>query len=620
MQLQILSARSLEHEKFRRIDGRLVSLLLLTLSRVSISVQGLYTQPVSFALVATVGENYSSSQRVFEIATDSSGNVFIVGSSDPNERGVQSDLPVAEVGGLANVDAFVSKVSSSGQVEWTFRTGTNQDDSAIAVDIDPTGHYLYVTGQTSGKFGSIPRYGGLDIFVLKYDLKTAGLPVRAWSQPAIIGSPADDAALALKVDSTGNFVYISGYTRGSLFSSSRGSADAFLCRLHASNGSVDVGRQFGTSANDFGYTLVLPESSGSPILVGAETDRYIGTYEVGNLNVFRFLPSTLDLLGSRLIQTFAREGVSGLITHPKFPTSVFACGQSWLDEMNGWDISLKHLTDLTGSLAKTGAQNLSVLDITSPQYAKRFGSQQHQQDRPTAMTMIPSSGWIIVGGTTTGAMSPVVQTSDSQNFIAAFDPLSGNLAYVAQEALPTTQSSSTIGAMATLKTDPSSLVYAATRIDESNGNQYVELSTFGLPDMVMREIAVRSPSPSPKPASSSSGQHSVPGPSSQSAFPIAAVAGGVAGGFLLAIAVAIALASHHVKKLARAEPFRKVPGEKRGKKRRRKELSQHESSSFQVPAVAPTRPPPAVTPSRVSRLGSTRFTEVEAATNTSGLV
>jgi hypothetical protein len=605
---------------------------LTVCSLVLLPVHGLLTRKENFMTVATIGENYSSSETVHDIVADRDGNTYVVGSSDPNELGAQSDLPTAEVSGLANIDVFLAKVSASSQVEWVIRTGTSQDDSANTVDVDPLGQYLYVAGQTRGDFGLMPNHGGSDVFVLKYDLTAGPLPVRAWKNPIIIGSPADDSALALKVDQTGTFVYLSGYTRGSLFSPSLGNADAFLVRLYASNGSIETSRQFGTSANDYGSTFVLPDTADGPIQVGAETDRMIGTYEIGNLHVFRFQPSNLEPLGSLLVQTFSRESVTGLVTHAKFPGTLFSCGQSWLDEINGWDVSFKRLTGSTGNMLNIGRRNISVMDLAPPQYAKRYGSQNYQQDRPTSMLAIPSSGWILVGGTTSGAMGAVAQTSDSQNFIAAIDPRTGKLGYVAQEPLSQKQSYSSISAMVVSPLQPNGLVFAATRIQERTGVQYASVGTFGLPDVVMKEITIASPTPSPKPAG--------PGNQTQnnsametSTFPIAAVAGGVAGAFVLAVAAAVAFAVRRLKGLSEASAFKEGDKRRRSKRRRRRRRRHPARNvvSLDIAVDEPTRPSPAARASSSSssssrasrvpaRIDSARVSQVEPAVNTSGLV
>jgi hypothetical protein len=94
-----------------------------------------------------------------DVATDSSGNVYVVGSTagslDGNINAGKEDL-------------FVVKYNSAGDKLWTKQLGTAYDDSAHGVAIDRSDN-IYVVGYTEGGLDGNINAGNFDLFVIKYN-------------------------------------------------------------------------------------------------------------------------------------------------------------------------------------------------------------------------------------------------------------------------------------------------------------------------------------------------------------------------------------------------------------------------------------------------------------------
>ena len=106
----------------------------------------------------------SSADYGFGITTDSSGNVYVTGSTwgglDGNTNAGSSDL-------------FVVKYDSDGIKQWTQQLGTYTYDEARGISTDSSGN-VYVTGYTQGGLDGNTHTGGKgmysgDLFVVKYD-------------------------------------------------------------------------------------------------------------------------------------------------------------------------------------------------------------------------------------------------------------------------------------------------------------------------------------------------------------------------------------------------------------------------------------------------------------------
>ncbi len=101
----------------------------------------------------------SSSEYGQDIASDSSGNIFVTGYTGGGLDGNTNS---------GGDDIFLVKYNSSGTKQWTKQIGTSSDDRAYGVTTDSAGN-AYVTGFTGGGLEGNTSLGSNDFFLLKYN-------------------------------------------------------------------------------------------------------------------------------------------------------------------------------------------------------------------------------------------------------------------------------------------------------------------------------------------------------------------------------------------------------------------------------------------------------------------
>jgi len=206
------------------------------------------------------------------IALDSSGNVYVIGSSDASWNGPTGQLPLHAHSG--DRDVFVLKLSSAGAYQWHTFYGGSAEDHGLAAVLDSGGN-VYVTGYSyaswKGPAGQLPLHaysGGLyNVFVLK--LSSAG----AYQWHTFYGGSSSDVGSAAVLDSSGN-VYVSGSSGSSWngpagqlpLHAHSGGGDAFVLKL-SSAGAYQWHTFYGGSGTDYGQATAL-DSSGNVYVFG----------------------------------------------------------------------------------------------------------------------------------------------------------------------------------------------------------------------------------------------------------------------------------------------------------------------------------------------------------------
>jgi len=101
----------------------------------------------------------AADERVFGIAVDPMGNVYLAGESS------------ADFGGQANQggkDALVAKFDADGEYLWSVLVGTSANEEANGIAVDKNG-CVFVVGYSLGDLAGNPNAGGFDLFVLSLD-------------------------------------------------------------------------------------------------------------------------------------------------------------------------------------------------------------------------------------------------------------------------------------------------------------------------------------------------------------------------------------------------------------------------------------------------------------------
>ncbi len=93
-----------------------------------------------------------------DVTTDSSGNIYVTGSTSGELDGNTH---------FGDRDIVLVKYNSSGTKQWTKQLGTSSDEWGNGVTTDSSGN-VYVTGMTDGGLDGNTHFGDRDIFLVKY--------------------------------------------------------------------------------------------------------------------------------------------------------------------------------------------------------------------------------------------------------------------------------------------------------------------------------------------------------------------------------------------------------------------------------------------------------------------
>ncbi|HSR12984.1 MAG TPA: SBBP repeat-containing protein [Thermodesulfobacteriota bacterium] len=212
----------------------------------------------SGAITKTVQWGTSGGDAAYGVALDSSGNIFVAGSTG-------GTLGASSSGGA---DAFLTRFDASGNIKAPHtQWGTASAEIVTGADVDGSGN-VYVAGYTSGNLGGT-AFGNNDAFMTKLNASGTVVKTVQW------GTGSDDVPNRITV--MGNSAYIAGYTFGSLGFANLGGPDAFVSRINLTSLTVDANYQVGTPGIDSGID-VAADSSGNISLAGTSG---IGTFTGG---------------------------------------------------------------------------------------------------------------------------------------------------------------------------------------------------------------------------------------------------------------------------------------------------------------------------------------------------
>jgi hypothetical protein len=261
----------------------------------------------------------SGEDECYDLAPDAMGNVYLVGRTEGNLAGPM-------VGAL---DGFVMKYGADGNRIWGTQ-GITSDWKRATLDhqgrlivggpglflgkYDPLGNvlwsqrfdFIYCHGVGADRSGSIfvggtydgntfgPWAGSWDSFVFKCNSDGNLL----WGRQ--FGTSDLDFLSQLAVDALGN-AYVTGVTNGSLFGTSSGMGDVYLCKYDG-NGSLAWGTQFGSPVTTWFSSLAV-DSGGSAYVAWISTTSE-GPYTYGDLLVRKYDPNGSLVWGKQVPGTF----------------------------------------------------------------------------------------------------------------------------------------------------------------------------------------------------------------------------------------------------------------------------------------------------------------------------
>jgi len=208
------------------------------------------------------------------IALDSSGDAFVVGSTDSVDT-FPTASPLQSTSG-GGIDAFVSKLDPGGSslLYSTFLGGNDADlGQGIAVDSAGNATITGVTFSTNFPTSSplqAASGGSGDAFVTR--INSTGSAPLVYS--TYLGGSGLDRGFAVALDSTGN-AYVTGDTTSANFPVTAGSfqetyadgGDAFVVKLAASGATTSFATYLGGVDTEQGLAIV-PDSTGSVFVTG----------------------------------------------------------------------------------------------------------------------------------------------------------------------------------------------------------------------------------------------------------------------------------------------------------------------------------------------------------------
>ena len=262
-------------------------------------------------------------------------------------------------------DVLIGKCDASGASIWT-RTLSGTTYNDIGTDITVDHQdYVYVCGYTQGTLGS-SSFGYEDAFVAQYD--SSG--TRQWTQQ--VGAFSEDIATAVAVDNMGS-VYIAGNTEGDMQGQCAGYTDGFISKF-AVDGAPGWTRQFGSSMQDE-IESIRCDPEGNLYVVGS-TRGDIAATNAGSYDVFvRKYDPNGDCLWSRQFGTPGEDSGMGIDIGPD--GGVYVTGGAYGDlggTHAGWVDCFVTKLDASGDQLWTWQLGTPTLDMATAVLAAPDGS------------------------------------------------------------------------------------------------------------------------------------------------------------------------------------------------------------------------------------------------------
>ncbi len=343
------------------------------------------------------GNNYNNA---YGIALDSSGNVYVTGSTQSNNYPTTTGAyktTFAKSSSSFSI-AFVTKLNATGSalVFSTYLGGTVGGDNGNAIAID-TARNVYVTGNTSslttndfpttsGAYQTTSPSSGAGtshVFVTKLNPTGSTLLYSTY-----IGGPRGESAYGIAVDRSGN-AFITGMTDSTYPTTSNAFAqsksaqeDAFVTKLNASGSALIYSTYLGGNGTEWGSAIAI-DTSGNAYVTGPTTSTTFptttgafdqvanGGYDVfvtklnatgSGLLYSSYLGGTNDDNGRRIaVDAVGHAYVVGFSNSTNYPTSNGALITSYAGNPNDGFIT-KMNTNGTGIIYSTylGSSNYDV--------------------------------------------------------------------------------------------------------------------------------------------------------------------------------------------------------------------------------------------------------------------
>ncbi|WP_035559039.1 SBBP repeat-containing protein [Hymenobacter sp. IS2118] len=220
----------------------------------------IFTQALTVAPGASANSGGSTAH---EIATDDSGNSYLVGSFSGTVQFGGSTLSSAGA-----TDIYVAKYSPSGTLLWATRGGGSGDDTGLGIGVDATGN-VCIAGTFNGaaSFGgtTLTSSGQTDAVVAKVS------SVGEWQWAHRAGGVGTDFGQSVAVDGSGNAYFVGAFQSASISTdlgplTNSAGVNSFALRYSPTGTAVWL-RQFTSSSNIYANAVAV-DGSGDAYVFG----------------------------------------------------------------------------------------------------------------------------------------------------------------------------------------------------------------------------------------------------------------------------------------------------------------------------------------------------------------
>lgn len=348
-----------------------------------------------------IGIDTAKADDARAVAVDSQGYVYVVGTTS-------GDMG-AQLNGAAP-DAYLRKLDPAGNVVWSRLLGSPAEAGGFAIAIDADDNVV-VAGQTRSLLTETSYGGGYDSFVAKFDSSGAELWTRQ-AQPF-----ADDAALALAVDASGN-VFVAGRTNGAVADglTHGGGSDAYLMKLDA-GGALVWSKQFGGAGDDAATALAVDDAGN--VFVAAESGgrAVVRKYADDPTSQSPIWEVDLGELGADGGLRGLALGSKGAVYVAGTTSSAALAGATAQAHSGGLDAFVARIDDAGGS--------------ASAAWTSYVGSGGADEGRALSVRANPGGDQIYLAGATNSSIAGAAMAGERDAFVARLDA-NGATAWVKQ--------------------------------------------------------------------------------------------------------------------------------------------------------------------------------------------
>lgn len=341
--------------------------------------------------------------------------IYVIG----NARG-----DILSYANMGENDLIIAKYKANGEMVWISALRSTGNDGGYNIALSPDNRYIYIAGISTGNIDDQTNQGGNDILIVKYDSRG----VKVWTK--LIGSPSTDISTGIAVSPDNQYIYIVGYTDGSVFGEPHGK-DVLIAKLTV-EGTLQWGQLLTSNSNydDEGYKIVV-SNDGNAL--------YITGITFGNIDPDYSTSGAPDIF----VAKYTTEGTLSWVKQLGTPGFEYASDLTLSPDGN----YIYVIGDTQGNLdnqANNGSFDAFIIKYDSlgtKIWTKLFGTPT--LDYANAIEVGKTTGYLYISGATRGNLNGLTNNGDYDIFITKHTP-EGTILKTILIGSPTTDNSFSI--------------------------------------------------------------------------------------------------------------------------------------------------------------------------------